>query len=96
LTGVNFIAMAAITAATIALELAAGKIDADIEKMTKIYLEDLKRSKWLFHSTVVVLVRRSLKVLCFYQGFTRVVNYLLFCTLKLKLCRFSLISARNS
>jgi hypothetical protein len=51
LTGVNFIAMAAITAATIALELAAGKIDADIEEMTKIYLEDLKRSKWLFYST---------------------------------------------
>ncbi len=45
LTGVNFIAMAAITAATIALELAAGKIDADIEEMTKTYLEDLKRSK---------------------------------------------------
>jgi hypothetical protein len=36
LTGVNFIAMAAITAATIALELAAGKIDADIEEMTRI------------------------------------------------------------
>jgi hypothetical protein len=43
--------MAAITAATIALELAAGKIDADIEEMTKIYLEDLKRSKWLFYSS---------------------------------------------
>jgi hypothetical protein len=50
LTGVNFIAMAAITAATIATELAAGKIDADIEETTKTYLEDLKRSKWLFLS----------------------------------------------
>jgi hypothetical protein len=35
--------MAALAAATIALEMAAGKIDADIEEMTKTYLDELKR-----------------------------------------------------
>jgi hypothetical protein len=36
--------MAALAAATMALEMAAGKIDADIEEMTKTYLDELKRS----------------------------------------------------
>jgi hypothetical protein len=35
--------MAALAAATIALEMAAGKIDANFEEMTKTYLDELKR-----------------------------------------------------